>query len=92
MIQKTHPLRRNCGAGHRAQLVITSGAPIGTLALTHIPKQYHIECAICGIATTPGTSIFETYRRWRRNDSEHRIPLYQLSAARQAVYAQAIVA
>ena len=85
MIQFGSPLPSGaplCAHGHHPQLVESRGAPRGHRLGQPCPHTWHIECAICGIATEPHPSRAIAELRWSDPDSPHRIPLSQIGLAR----------
>lgn len=89
MIQRSRPAPSApaCRSGHMPQLVETRGAPAGHPIGTPCPPTWHVECAICQIATVPATAPELALSRWVGRLDLFHTPLSQLSAARGRVLA-----
>lgn len=76
----------SCGAGHRPQLVTTTGAPAGHQLGAPCPALFHIECHACGVATVPTPERGLVELRWTRDDTATwRIPISHLGRYRALV-------
>jgi hypothetical protein len=91
MIQTATPMSANlpgCHPNHRPQRVETRGTPRSHRALIlPCPPLWHVECARCGIATSPHPSRAVAEARWRDADDTHRIPLARIAHARSLAVA-----
>ena len=87
MIQRSVPAANVpvCKAGHRPQLVESRGAPAGHPIGTPCPPTFHVECAICQIATQPASDPGIALTRWLGRLDLFHTPLSQLSAVRGRV-------
>ena len=94
MRQTAHPLSASvplCGAGHRPQIVTTTGAPTGHRLGAPCPALLHIECHACGVATVPSPDRAMAELRWTRDDTAaYRIPISHLGRHRALVLDQLI--
>lgn len=77
---------RECGPGHRPQIVETRGAPPRGHRLGEpVPPQWHVECAICQVATQPAPTADAALARWRGRRDLFHSSLSELSAVRGRV-------
>lgn len=83
---------RLCGLGHKPQLIETRGTPSGVFLAQQVRSQWHVECAICGIATRPSLEASAAIRAWAGKPDLFHLPLSQLPAARVALALSAVKA
>lgn len=93
MLQHSRPLPADaplCADGHRPQLVVTHGAPSGHPIGRPVVPLWHVECAICSVATIPSPLQNHALLRWRKPGPQRDlelVPLSQLAAVRARVSA-----
>jgi len=77
----------SCQPGHHPQLVITHGAPVRHALGGPMPPLHHVECCRCQIATRPHPSRAIAESRWIDPSGRQRIPLSQITRAREEALA-----
>lgn len=76
-----------CEPGHHPQLVTTHGAPVRHALGGPMPPLHHVECCRCQVATRPHPSRAIAESRWTDPSGHHRIPLSQITRAREEALA-----
>lgn len=76
-----------CQPGHHPHLVTTHGAPVRHALGGPMPPLHHVECCRCQVATRPHPSRAIAESRWVDPVGLHRIPLSQITRAREEALA-----
>ena len=77
-----------CQPDHHPHLVTAHGAPLGHALGAPTPPLYHVECCRCQLATKPHPSRAIAESRWTEPSGRQRIPLSQISRAREEALAE----